>query len=127
MTRNALKIISEAMKHLGLEYGFARYQKQPVVYPYWVGEYSEQEPLYESGFHSSSFMLTGFHRGEWLDLEMQKESIANYFNRISGKTVMAEDGSAVAVFYNNSRIIPTMDAELKKIQVNLDIHEWSVK
>lgn len=126
MTRTALKIIKDAMTHLGLEYAFARYQKQPFVYPYWVGEYNEDEPMYENGFQSSSFTLTGFHRGEWLDLEMQKESIANYFNKISGRTVMAEDGSAVAVFYNNSLIIPTMDAELKKIQVNLDIHEWSV-
>lgn len=127
MTRNALKIISEAMKHLGLEYGFARYQKYPVVYPYWVGEYQEMGAMYENGFQATSFMLTGFHRGEWLDLEVQKENIANYFNKVSGRTVMAEDGSAVAVFYNNSLVIPTMDAELKKIQINLDIHEWSVK
>ena len=60
------------------------------------------------------------------DLEIEKESIANYFNKIYGRTVMAEDGSAVAVFYYNSLIVPTMDADLKKIQVNLEIHEWSV-
>jgi hypothetical protein len=40
---------------------------------------------------------------------------------------MAEDGSAVAVFYSNSLVIPSMDAELKRMQINLDIHEWSVK
>lgn len=126
MTRKALNIIKDAMNHLGLEYAFARYLKQPVVYPYWVGEYQESEAMHENGFQSTTFLLTGYHRGSWLDLEMQKESIANYFNKISGRTVMAEDGSAVAVFYYNSLIVPTMDAELKKIQVNLEIHEWSV-
>ena len=127
MTRNALKIISEAMKHLGLEYGFARYQKYPVVYPYWVGEYQELAPTSENGHSTSTLLLTGNHRGSWEELETQKASIENYFNKVSGRTVMADDGSAVAVFYNNSLVIPTMDAELKKIQINLDIHEWGVK
>ena len=127
MTRNALKIISRAMTSLGLEYGFMRYDKKPVVYPYWVGEYQENAPISESGHNTTTFMLTGFHRGEWLDLEVQKEIIAEQFKKVSVKTVMAEDGSAVAVFYYNSLVIPTMDAELKKIQINLEIHEWSVK
>lgn len=126
MTRNALKIINEAMEALGLEYGLVRYDKKPVVYPYWVGEYQETAPTSESGYSTSSFLLTGFHRGEWADLEQQKESIANYFNKVSGKTVIAEDGSAVAVFYSNSLIVPTGDAQLKRIQINLDVHEWSV-
>jgi hypothetical protein len=126
MTKNALKIIRKAMESLGLEYGFVRYNKKPVVYPYWVGEYQESPPADESGHSTNSFLLTGLHRGEWADLETQKEQIANYFNKVSGKTVMAEDGSAVAIFYANSLVVPTMDAELKRIQINLDVHEWSV-
>ena len=127
MTRKALKVIDNAMEALGLEYGFVRYNKRPVVYPYWVGEYQENTPNSESGHSTSSFLLTGFHRGTWADLETQKERIENYFNKVSGKTVMAEDGSAVAIFYANSLIVPTMDAELKRIQINLDVHEWSVE
>ena len=127
MTRNALRIINKAMGTLGLEYGFVRYEKKPTVYPYWVGEYQENITTTESGHSTSSFMLTGFHRGTWADLEQQKERIENYFNKVSGKTVMAEDGSAVAIFYANSLILPTMDAELKRIRINLDVHEWSVK
>lgn len=127
MTRNALKIISKAMDTLDLEYCFARYVKQPVVYPYWVGEYQESPPVSESGLTTATFMLTGFHRGTWEDLEKQKESIERYFNKISGKIVMVDDGSAVAIFYANSLIVPTGDAELKRIQINLDVQEWSVK
>ena len=127
MTLNTLKTINKAMKTLGLEYGLVRYDKKPVVYPYWVGEYQEIGTTSESGHSTSSFTLTGFHRGEWASLEQQKESIENYFNKVSGRTVMAEDGSAVAIFYSNAMILPTMDAELKRIRINLDIHEWSVK
>ena len=127
MTRKTLKIISQAMKDLNLEYGFVRYDKKPVVYPYWVGEYQEIAPTSESGHSTSSFLLTGNHRGSWDELETQKERIENYFNKVSGKTVIAEDGSAVAIFYANSLILPSMDAELKRIQINFDVHEWSVK
>ena len=127
MTKTALKIIDKAMDALGLEYGFIRYNKKPVVFPHWVGTYQEIPPVSESGHSTTSFSLTGNHRGSWDDLETQKEQIENYFNKVSGKTVMAEDGSAVAVFYSNSLIIPSMDAELKRMQINLDIHEWSVK
>jgi hypothetical protein len=127
MTRNALKIIKKAMETLGLEYGFLRYNKKPIVYPFWVGSYQENQIVSESGHSTSLFSLTGNHRGEWDDLEAQKERIENYFNKVSGKTVMAEDGSAVAIFYANTLIIPSVDAEVKRIQINLDIHEWSVK
>lgn len=127
MTRNALKIIKKAMDTLDLEYGFLRYNKNPIVYPFWVGSYQETPPVSESGHNTSLFSLTGNHRGTWDDLEAQKEVIENYFNKVSGKTVMADDGSAVAVFYSNTLIIPSVDAEVKRIQINLDIHEWSVK
>lgn len=127
MTRTTLKIIDKAMETLGLEYGFMRYNKKPVVYPYWVGEYQESPPVDESGHSTSTFMMTGHHRGEWAELETQKEQIENYFNKVSGKTVMADDGSAVAVFYSNGLVVPSIDPELKRMQINLDIHEWSVK
>lgn len=134
MTEAGLKIISDAMETLGLNYGLAEYKVksgEKVTYPYFVGEYEEIEPLNEDGMQETTFLLTGFARAEdgkepWLELEQAKTKIRNYFNKVSGKTVIAEDGTTVAVFYSNSLIIPTGDAELKKIQINLDIKEWSV-
>ena len=41
MTTRALKIINKAMDELELAYGFGEYAAVPVVYPYFVGEYSE--------------------------------------------------------------------------------------
>lgn len=126
MSKNTLKIISDAMSALGLEYSFGRYTKKHVVYPYFVGEYQETESVTEDGLQESTFLLTGFSRDTWLTLEDAKERIALYFNRVSGKTVITDNGSAVAVFYAHSLIIPTEDAELKRIQINLNIKEWTV-
>lgn len=126
MSKQILKVVSDAMTALNLEYGFGVYSGDPVVYPYFVGEYTEEEPMNEDGLQESTFLLNGFSRDSWLTLENAKERIENYFHKVSGKTVMADNGSAVAVFYANALIVPTGDAELKRIQINLHCKEWSV-
>lgn len=125
MSKEALKIISDAMEALGINYEFMVWNGEPQ-YPYFVGEYQEMEPMYETGQQDSVFMLTGYTRGEWLELEDTKEKIKNYFDKVGGKTVIADNGSAVAIFYATGLVVPTGDAELKKIQINLDVKEWSV-
>lgn len=129
MTTKPLEIISDTMAELGIEYGVGAYSGNSdgqIVYPYFVLEYTESAPLNEDGLQEATFMLTGFHRGTWEGLETAKAKIENYFNKVSGKTVMADDGSAVAIFYESALIIPKEDAELKSIQINLSVQEWSV-
>lgn len=126
MSKAVLKLVSDAMDSLGIEYGFVTYEGNPIVYPYFVGEYTETESTTEDGLQETTFMLTGFSRDTWLTLEDARERIENYFNRVSGKTVITDNGSAVAVFYAHSMIVPTGDAELKSIQINLSIKEWKV-
>lgn len=125
MTKTALKMVADAMESLGLNYAFMEWLSKPM-YPYFVGEYQETAPLYENGLQESTFLLTGYSRGTWMELEDAKEKISRYFSKIGGKTVIAEDGSGVAIFYATSLVVPTGDAELKKIQINLDVKEWSV-
>lgn len=130
MTTKPLQIIAAAMESLGIEYGFGVYSGNAdgeIVYPYFVGEYTESPPMNENGLQTATFMLTGFHRGTWEELETAKAKIENYFNKVSGKTVMADDGSAVIVFYDNTLIVPKEDARLKSLQINLSVQEWSVK
>lgn len=129
MSKQVLKIISDTMTALGLEYGFGEYSGNvdgKIVYPYFVGEYTETETSNESGLQESTFLLTGFSRGSWLDLEDAKERIERQFNRVSGRVGITDSGSAVAIFYAHSLIVPTGDAELKSIQINLNIKEWKV-
>ena len=126
MSKQVLKIVSDGMKDMGIEYGFGTYSKHPVIYPYFVGEITEREVMTEDGLQESTVLLTGFHRGTWYELADTAERIENYFNPVSGRTVITDNGSGVAVCYAGSVIVPTGDAELKSIQVNLNIKEWKV-
>lgn len=130
MTTKPLEIVSYAMKSLGIAYGFGSYAGNAagkIVYPYFVGEYTESPPMNEDGQQTATIMLTGFHRGTWEELETAKEAIENYFDKISGLTVIADNGNGVCISYANALIVPTGDAELKRIQINLNVQEWSVK
>lgn len=120
-----LSVINKAMSALDLNYAFMEWKGEPV-YPYWTGEYQEEPPTTEDGLQNTSFILSGWHRGSWADLEKEKQKIENYFNKVSGKTVITESGSAVAVFYSHSLVVPTGDAELKKVEVYLMVKEWKV-
>lgn len=120
-----IEIISDAMKELGLNYAFMEWNELPV-YPYFTGEYQETEPHTEDGIQETTFILTGFSRSSFFELERAKELISDYFNPITGKAAMADDGSAIVVFYAGTLMIPTEDAALKKIQINLSVKEWKV-
>lgn len=126
MTKATLNLISRAMEEMGIEYALAVYEGNPIVYPYFVGEYQEFESTTSDGLHESTFILTGWGRGSWLELENAKEKIAKYFGRVSAKTVILDNGSGVAVSFQDSQIVPTGDAELKRIQINLNVKEWMV-
>lgn len=125
MTIEALQFISDSLKLLGIHYEFGEWSSD-IVYPYFVGEYQESPPMNEDGMQETTFLLTGFSRESWLQLEREKEKIENHFSKVGGTTVITASGAAVAIFYANSLIIPTGDAELKKIQINLTIKEWKV-
>lgn len=125
MTTDVLTIISDAMADMNLNYEFMQYTSD-IEYPYFTGEYQEAQPTSENGMQESTFILNGFSRTTWLSLEEAKSKIENYFDRVSGKTVIAESGNAVAVFYSNTLVVPTGDAELKRIQINLLVKEWKV-
>lgn len=126
MTTAPLKIIADGMTALGLNYGFGVYAGNHFRYPYFVGEYQETESLTEDGLQEATFLLNGFTRESWEALEDARESIETYFDRVSGLTMIADNGNGVCISYAHTLIIPTGDAELKRMQINLRIQEWSV-
>jgi hypothetical protein len=69
--------------------------------------------------------LTGTTRGSWLELETVKETIRRIFPD-TGRTAILENNFGIAVFYSNSKPVPTGDAELKRIQIELKVKEWRV-
>lgn len=117
-----LKFLNEQMKILQIPYAFMEWtDKVPTTY--WIGEYSESPTGTEDGAEESTFILTGTTRGSWLDLEETKEKIKNHFPSVGGLRAKTNSGS-IAVFYLSSIPVPTDVADLKRIQINLEIKEW---
>ena len=116
------KFISDQMDILAVPYEFGMWTSD-VKYPYFVGELTESPINTEDGKEESTMILTGFHRGKRIDLETVKKKIKQHFNPITGKCASTDSGS-IAVFFDSSFYVPTGEAELQKIQINLKIIEW---
>ena len=128
MTTEALGFIKDAMDSAGIPYEFMEFTSDVSSIPaYWVGSYSEVTPGAEDGKQEAQFILTGTGKGSWLDLEKQKATIEQLFPVIGGRTAILPNGNGIAVFYGNAFPVPTGEGSLKRIQINLDLKEWSVK
>ena len=123
MSGDILKIISDDMTALGLNYAFLRWTSD-VIYPYFIGEYTEEPNITEDNLQDTAFLITGTTRGSFIDLETAKANIEKLYR--DGKRVITASGNGVVIFYESSLTVPTDDAELKKIQINLLIKEWKV-
>jgi hypothetical protein len=118
---SALKVIGEMLTSI-IPYEFMRFT-DPVDGEYWVGEYTEAVTINEDGYEESTLLLTGTTRGSWLDLEESKEKIKHLFPAAGGFRTTTDDG-ALCVFYENAFPVPTEEAELKRMQINLHIKQW---
>ena len=118
-----LKFINEQMTAIAVPYEFGQWSSA-VKYPYFVGEITEEPTMTEDGLEESTMLLTGFHRGNLIDLETIKERIKSHFSPIYGLRGQTDSGSSIAVFFDGSFYVPTGEADLKKIQINIKIKEW---
>ena len=122
MTTAGLGFISNELHELGINYEFGEWTSE-IVYPYWVGSFIEVPN--DDGPSETTFILEGFTRGSYLELLQNKETIEKHF--MHGQTAILDNHSGVAVVYSDANCdIPTGDANLKKIQVNITVKEWKV-
>lgn len=128
MTPQALAYIKDRLTDAGLNYHFGRYDfgAGSPVYPYHVGEYSEDEVETEDGGQRTIFTLNSWARGAGaaLALEQDKATIRALFPPIGGDRAIL-DGSGVIVTYGRSQHIPTGDLELKRLETLIIVNEWS--
>lgn len=117
-----LNFIRQEMDILGIPYEFMEWTSK-VQYPYFVGEYTDVSTLTEDGYEESTFIITGFTRGKWIELETIKEKIKAHFP-VAGGLCGETDSGSITVFFSGSFPVPTGEMDLKKIQINLDIKEW---
>ena len=127
MSVNVLSAVKKGMKDAGLNYQFFEWKGESIPEKYWTGEYQELDPLNEDGMHETSFVLVGHCWGSRLELEKDKEKIQKIFPQCGGYKAIADDGSAVAIFYAGCLAnVPTGDANIKRMEVNLTVKEWKV-
>jgi hypothetical protein len=119
---SVLGVIAAELNKIDVPYEYMEWTSD-VQYPYFVGEYSEITGMTEDGYKESTLLLTGTHRGSWLELEQMKVRIENHFPNIHGLRLSTDDGAAI-VYYGNSFPVRTGEADLKRIQINLNVKEW---
>ena len=117
-----LKFINEQMGVIAVPYEFMEWTS-PVVYPYSVGEITEDPITTEDGAEQSTLLLTLFHRGKMIDLLTIKETIKKHFDPLAGLRGETDSGTIV-VYYDGFLPVPSGEADLKKVQINLKINEW---
>lgn len=121
---SALKVINEQMEAIEIPYEFNEWTSETIPKLYFVGEeYREDEIETEDGSSSASMILTGFHRGKYIALEEAKEKIKQRFHPVFGLRSPTDSG-VIAVFFNDAFSIPSGEANLTKIQINLKFKEW---
>ena len=125
MTPQALSFINDRLSAAGLNYHLARYNygDGSPVYPYYVGTYRDGDAATEDGRQETTFTVTGWTRGAWMDLEQDKNKIRALFPTHGATAILK--GSGVAVSYVRGQMIPTGDSELKRIDITLMVKEWS--
>lgn len=120
MNTETLSYIAKLLKESGLHYSFVRWNGE-LIFPYWIGEYSEVDSVYEDGMVESDFILTGTTEESWLTLQHEKEKIEKLLDKV---TTILESGIGLSISFERSLIVPTESDTLKRIQMNFSIREW---
>lgn len=125
MTEEALGYIDNLLSSLGIPYALDEWTEEVPDGCYFSGTYSEivGSTLEEDGKQESTFILRGFTRGSRLVLEQAKNTIAA---GVLNLTDILPNGNGIAISYENAMPVPTYDAEIRSIMINLNIKEWKV-
>ena len=125
MKESTAKLFNDRMSAV-VQYALGRWEGKPADENscYWTGEATEvvSSNREENGMQEISVILRGFTRGSFMLLEQEKEKIAK---RVPITTVLS-DGTGVVILYDYGMMVPTGDAELKSMKINMTIQEWRV-
>jgi hypothetical protein len=122
MTIEGLSFVNSCIEKLNIPYQFMEW-KSKIPDTYFVGEYTELETMDESGREESSFILTGTTNRNYMELESVRGKLKEYFTN-EGLTAILDSGSGIAVFYDSSFPVPSIDEGVRRIQINLKVKEW---
>ncbi len=125
MKESTAKLLDDRMSAV-VQYALGRWKGNPADENscYWTGETTETESpnRAENGMQEITVILRGYTRGSFLLLEKDKEKI----EKSVPCTTVLPDGTGVVILYDYGMMVPTGDAELKSMKINLTIQEWRV-
>lgn len=128
MSRTAIEYAAEyvagMMSGLALPHAPWRFKAAEIPDVYFVSDYNEvpSATAEENGMRPVTVILRGYTRQEMLSLFVA----AGKIEKSCAKTVILPDGTGLAVFYDSAMPVPTGDAQLKSIKINLTIQVWRV-
>ena len=125
MTETILGILEKELTSIAVPYELMQWTAD-LEDRYWVGEYSETPTDAEDGSKELSLILTGTTKGSWLLLQQDRAKIEDHFPSVGGFRQTTNKG-AVVIFYATSFPVPTGEADLKRLQVNLQVKAWKGK
>ena len=112
-----LTIMNTEMEKLNIPYTFDTWDND-IELPQFIGEISETPTVDEDGKSEYSFILTGYATS-YSYLFGVAEQLKNKY-----KTSAIVDG--IVIKYDNATTIDNGTDDLKQIQINMTIKEWSV-
>ena len=120
----SLAYVNDLILSLGLPYAYMEWGEGQVPDTHFIGSCLEHPSttLAENGHQKTTFILRGWTKGSWLDLEAWKEKVEKGIS----KTEILDDGTGIAIFYDSAMIVPTGVEGWKSIKINLNIQEWKV-
>lgn len=124
MSVSAIKYVSDLMERARVPYAFMEWKDTLPDDLFSVGEIHEisTPTMEESGKQDVQVFLRLYTKKNWLSLEYAKERIIKSII----PTAILSDGTGIAVSYDSATIVPTGDAELKSMKINLTIQSWKV-
>ena len=122
MTVAGLTFLNSCLEELEVPYQFMEWTSK-ISETYFVGEYSEIQTMDEGGEIDSDFILMGTTKGKYLELETIKEKIRNYFPDY-GLTTILPNGYGIAVMYDTSYPVPSVEEGIHRLQITLKVKEW---
>lgn len=121
MSEEVLAWMDTLLSGLGINYQYGVWSTRPVPFPYFVGEMDEDLIESEDGMQQCTFMLTGTGRSL-----LELERVKNKIKKLNDTRAILENGSGVALFYDGAYSVPIDEADMRRMQVNLQIKEWRV-
>ena len=115
-----LEVLNREMDNLNINYSFMRYVCDIPKYPYFVGDYIENDFSPEDQLTSGEINIEGWSRNNVSELIAVKEILKRKFDEYS----TVENGYAVMINYDNGMVIDRGEADLFKIIIKLSFKEW---